>query len=245
MRKILIVGATSAIAEATARLFAADGDSLFLVARNRERLQAVADDLITRGAGRVGTEAMDVLEYERHAALLDHAAAALDGLDTVLIAHGTLPDQKACERSFHLTHEALEINAMSVISLLTHVASRFETQGHGTIAVISSVAGDRGRQSNYVYGTAKAAVSTFLQGLRNRLDKSGVSVLTIKPGFVDTPMTADLQKGPLWVSPQQIAAGIFNAMQKNKNVVYLPRFWAGIMFIIRAIPEHLFKRLSL
>jgi short-subunit dehydrogenase len=120
-----------------------------------------------------------------------------------------------------------------------------EPRGTGTLAAISSVAGDRGRQSNYVYGTAKGAVSLFLQGLRNRLSKSGVRVLTIKPGFVDTPMTADFPKGALRAKPEQIARGIERAVEKGRDIIYLPSFWRLIMLVIRAIPEGIFKRLSL
>jgi short-subunit dehydrogenase len=245
MNKILIVGATSAIAEATARLYAEKGAHLFLVARNAQRLEAVAADLRTRGAASVDTEAMDANSCDRHEALVERADQALGGIDLALIAHGTLPDQKACERSFELTRTELETNALSILSLLTHLANRLETRGAGTLAVISSVAGDRGRQSNYVYGTAKGAVSLFLQGLRNRLSKSGVRVLTIKPGFVDSPMTADFAKGALWAKPEQIASGIARAVEKGRDVVYLPGFWRIIMLVIRAIPEGIFKRLSL
>ena len=245
MRHILIIGATSAIAEATARNFAQDGDRLYLAARNPERLAAVANDLKTRGATQVETVAMDANDTARHAALIAQAEAALEGLDTILIAHGTLSDQKACEASFEETLEELQTNCLSVISLLTLVANRFEEQKHGTIAVISSVAGDRGRQSNYVYGTAKAAVSTFLQGLRNRLYRSGVTVITIKPGFVDTPMTAGFRKGPLWVSPEQVGKGIYRAIQRKSGVIYLPWFWKFIMVGIRLMPERLFKKMKL
>jgi decaprenylphospho-beta-D-erythro-pentofuranosid-2-ulose 2-reductase len=131
------------------------------------------------------------------------------------------------------------------MSVLTHLANRFERQGFGTIAVISSVAGDRGRQSNYVYGAAKGAVSIFMQGLRNRLHPRGVQVLTIKPGFVDTPMTAAFPKGILWARPQQVARGICEAIEKKRDVVYLPWFWSPIMGVIRGLPEALFKRLRL
>ena len=174
----------------TARLFAADGDRLCLAGRNLTRLTAMAEDLRVRGAGQVETIALDANDFSQHEPVLSRAAQAIGGLDTVLIAHGTLPDQQACQASVDATLEAITTNALSVIALLTLVANRFEAQGAGTIAVISSVAGDRGRQSNYVYGTAKSAVSTFAQGLRNRLARAGVKVVTIKPGFVDTPMTA-------------------------------------------------------
>jgi short-subunit dehydrogenase len=244
MRKVLIVGATSAIAEAVARLLAARGDFLYLVGRRAEMLEAIAADLRVRGAARVQTETLDINTIEHHAALLDHAAAALGGLDTVLVAHGTLSDQAACQQSVALTFQELHTNALSVIALLTLVANRFESQRAGTIAVISSVAGDRGRQSNYVYGTAKAAVSSFLSGLRQRLHKAGVRVLTIKPGFVDTPMTRDFAKNLLWAKPERVASDIVRAMEKGKDVVYTPGFWRPVMWIIKSIPERIFKSLS-
>lgn len=245
MRKILIVGATSAIAEATARLYAADGDRLFLTARNFDRLQAVADDLAARGADRVDTATFDALAYETHTALVDSAVSALDGLDTVLIAHGTLPNQQECQASFDAAREALEVNALSTISLLTPIANRFEDQGHGSIAVISSVAGDRGRQSNYVYGAAKGCLDVFLQGLAHRLSKSDVSVLAIKPGFVDTPMTASFKKGPLWATPAQVARDIHRAISKRRRVLYTPWFWRWIMLAIRSLPAALLHRTRL
>ena len=245
MRHILIVGATSAIAEATARRFAKNGDRLYLVARNPERLEAVASDLKTRGATQVETVVLDANDTTKHAELISQAETTMEGLDTILIAHGTLSDQKACEASFDETLKELQTNCLSVISLLTHVANRFEEQKHGTIVVISSVAGDRGRQSNYVYGTAKAAVSTFLQGLRNRLYRSGVTVITIKPGFVDSPMTAGFRKGLLWASPEQVGKGIYRAIQRKSGVIYLPWFWKFIMVGIRLMPERLFKKMKL
>lgn len=245
MRKVLIVGATSAIAEAVARLLAAQGDLLYLVGRRAEALEAIAADLRVRGAARVQTEVMDANAIERHASLLDHADVALGGLDTVLIAHGTLSDQAACQQSVALTFQELHTNALSVIALLTLIANHFEAQRVGTIVVISSVAGDRGRQSNYVYGTAKAAVSTFLSGLRQRLYKSGVQVVTIKPGFVDTPMTRDFSKGLLWAKPERVARDIVRAMENGKDVVYTPGFWWAIMQLIKSIPEFVFRRLSL
>jgi len=131
------------------------------------------------------------------------------------------------------------------MSLLTHLANYFETQKAGTLAVISSVAGERGRQSNYVYGAAKGAVSIFLQGLRQRLDKSGVHVLTIKPGFVDTPMTKELKKGLLWADPQAVAKLIHKGVAAKKSIIYTPGYWALIMAVIKAIPERLFKKIAL
>jgi hypothetical protein len=245
MRRVLIIGATSAIAQATARLFAADGDAFFLVARDEEKVRAVADDVRARGAVEVTTTIMNVNDFDRHEAVIQEAFHCLGAVDTVLIAHGTLSDQKDSEASFQATRREFDTNALSVISLLTHLANRLERQGYGTLGVISSVAGDRGRQSNYVYGSAKAAVTTFMQGLRNRMHRAGVHVLTIKPGFVDSPMTAGLQKGVLWVKPEAVAVGIYKAFREKKDVVYLPTFWRLIMWFLCAIPEPIFKRLRL
>lgn len=243
MKKILIIGATSAIAEATARLWAKEGQRLYLIARNAERLQAMAADLKIRGAESTHIGLLDANDFDKHEAAIDQAIQALDGIDIALIAHGTLGDQKACEQDFNLTLKEFNTNAISVISLLTHLANRFESQKHGTIAVISSVAGDRGRRSNYVYGTAKGALTVFLQGLRQRLYKSGVHVLTVKPGFVDTPMTREFKKGILWAKPEQIAKNINAGIKKQRNVIYVPWFWFWIMMIIRSVPERIFAKL--
>lgn len=245
MKRILIIGATSAIAEATARCYASEGAALYLLGRNAERLQVLAADLKIRGAAQVEAAVLDINALERHEAVLEAARQALGGFDLVLMAPGTLGDQKACEADVALTLKEIETNALSVIALLTRLAPVMQAQGQGTLAVISSVAGDRGRQSNYVYGAAKGMVSLFLQGLRNRLDRHGVQVLTIKPGFVDTPMTAAFPKGPLWATPATIARGIVNAVADGRDVVYLPGFWRWIMLVIRLIPEGIFKRLSL
>lgn len=244
MKKILIIGATSAIAEHCARLWAARGDALFLVARNQERLNTIATDLGVRGAGIVSTYQLDLNEITGQPAMLDAAEAAMGGLDTILIAHGTLPNQKACEQSVDETLAEIQTNALSTIALLTLIANRFEAKRNGTIAVISSVAGDRGRASNYVYGSAKAMVTAFTSGLRQRLHKSNVAVVTIKPGFVDTPMTAEFKKGLLWAQPATVATKIVKAMDQGKDEVYVPAFWWGIMAVIKAIPTTVFKRKS-
>lgn len=245
MRRILIVGATSAIAEATAREFARRGDALFLVGRSAQRLQAIADDLKVRGASNVALQTLDLRDLNALGSMIEHAAGALGGLDMALIAHGTLSDQKACEASVELTLDEINTNALSAIVLCTHLANRFEAQGRGVIAVISSVAGDRGRQSNYVYGSAKAAVSAFTSGLRQRLYRKGVRVVTIKPGFVDTPMTAAMKKGFLWADAASVGRAIAHAMIRGTPVLYVPWFWRGIMFVIRSIPELVFRRLAL
>jgi decaprenylphospho-beta-D-erythro-pentofuranosid-2-ulose 2-reductase len=242
--KILIVGATSAIAHETAKCFARDGAELFLVGRSSEKLEAVQNDLKVRGAQRVETCALDLNELEQHQQMIQAAIETLDGLDMVLIAHGTLGDQRLSQESVAKTLEEFTTNCTSVISLLTLLANYFEPRKRGCIAVISSVAGDRGRKSNYVYGAAKGAVTVFMQGLRNRLAKSDVAVVTIKPGFVDTPMTASIRKGLLFASSRKVGEGIYHAMLKGKEVVYLPWFWRPILLIVKSVPEPVFKKLS-
>jgi len=245
MLKIIIVGATSAIAEATARIYASRGARLFLVARNPQRLADIASDLKVRGAEAVKTARLDVNAVELHGAVLAGAWDFLGTPDVLLVAHGTLPDQQACETSVSTALAEFATNATSTIALLTDAANRMQQARHGCIAVISSVAGDRGRASNYLYGAAKAAVSAFLSGLRQRLGSQGVTVLTIKPGFVDTPMTRDFRKGLLWAQPGAVARGIVKAIDKRKAVVYLPWFWQGIMLVIKHVPEFIFKRIKL
>ena len=244
-QNIVIIGATSAIAQATVRLYAAQGHNLFLAARNAETLPAIAEDAKIRGAQEVYEYLIDLGQHDRHLEMVDYLYEKMPKVDVVLMAHGTLPDQQACQNDVALTMQEINTNGLSVISLLTHFANRFEQQQSGTIAVITSVAGDRGRQSNYVYGSAKKMVSTFLQGLRNRLYSAGVNVLDIKPGFVDTPMTAEFPKGALWAQPEDIAKSIIKGIEKNRQTLYSPWFWWGIMLIIRSIPETLFKRLKL
>jgi short-subunit dehydrogenase len=243
---VLVVGATSAIAEAAAREWAARGARLFLVARNSERLRAISADLEIRYGREVGGIVLDLSDATKHQAMLDAAVGALGEIETVLIAYGTLSRQDECDASADTLLSEFTTNALSVISLLRLMADYMARRGKGTIAVISSVAGDRGRQSNYAYGAAKAAVTVYSQGLRNRLHKLGIAVVTVKPGFVDTPMTRHISaKGLLWAKPASVGRGIVDAVSRGADVVYLPWFWRYIMLIIRLIPEALFKRLSL
>lgn len=246
MKNWIVIGATSAIAESVCRVWSTRGYSLFLVGRNEDKLQQLSADYSVRGATTVHHFLLDVNEFGSHQTCWDEAVKSMGRVDGIFIAHGTLPDQASCEASFETALQEINTNGLSVISFCTIAANEFQKTGKGDIAVISSVAGDRGRQSNYVYGAAKGMVSIYLQGLRNRLFKSGVHVTTIKPGFVDTPMTAEFDKGgPLWATPDQIAQGIVASIDKKRNVAYLPWFWLGIMTIIKHIPEFVFKRLSL
>ena len=243
-QRILIVGATSAIATEVARTFAKRGASLILTGRKPERLAALADDLAVRGAAGVDTAVLDVLATESHAAVVERAFAP-GRLDVAVIAHGTLPDQTRCQESAAETVRALEVNFTATAALLTLLANRFEAQRGGVIAVITSVAGDRGRQSNYVYGAAKGGLTVFLQGLRNRLHHRGVSVVTLKPGLVDTPMTAEVPKNPLFSTARRAGRAIHSAIEGRRDVAYIPWFWRPIMALVTSLPESVFKRLRL
>ena len=244
--RVLIIGATSAMAAACARRWAADGAQLMLVGRDADKLEAVARDLTVRGAASAATFVLDALDTPRHAEMLAAASRTLGAIDVVLIAHGTLPDQQSCQSDVPQTLREFASNATSVIALLTILATHFEQQRHGALAVITSVAGDRGRPSNYVYGSAKAAVSTFCEGLRPRLFKSGVSLTDIRPGFVNTPMTAGLPLPALLVAePDDVAARIVKGIASKRDVLYVPAFWALILLVVRLLPRTIFKRLSL
>ncbi|HBF13820.1 MAG TPA: short-chain dehydrogenase [Deltaproteobacteria bacterium] len=245
MKKILIIGATSSIAQETAKIFATSGAALFLVARNQEKMDILAKDLVIRGATQVETALFDATKMGNEEMFLKKIIQTFGDFDGVLMAHGFLPNQTECERSVEKTLETFQINALSFISLLTVLGNYFGERQKGFMAIITSVAGDRGRQSNYVYAAAKSAVHVFLQGMRQRLFKKGVHLLTIKPGYVDTPMTVGMKKNFLFASPQKIARGIVKAIEKRKDIVYLPWFWRWIMLMVRNIPEGKFKKLSL
>lgn len=245
MKRLVIIGATSAIAQATARLLAQQDARFFLVARNKERLALVATDLAVRSGHEAGTFVMDCNDWTMHQAMLDAALAHLGGLDGLILAHGDLPDQLLCQNDMQALRQALETNLLSACAVLQLAANRMASQGHGVIVGISSVAGDRGRQSNYIYGAAKAGLTAFLSGMRNALHAKGVKVVTVKPGFVDSPMTAGFAKNALWAQPEQVGRVIVKAMAGGGGVIYTPWFWRWIMLVVRAIPEPLFIRLRL
>jgi decaprenylphospho-beta-D-erythro-pentofuranosid-2-ulose 2-reductase len=233
--KIMIIGATSAIAAGVARIYAEEGAELFLVARDATRLEAAAKDLLVRGAKTVETRVADLSDRTNDAALV----AAAGSPDVVLIAHGLLPDQLAIDHDAVAQTRAFDLNATSVIALVARVADAVAPGG--VIAVIGSVAGDRGRRSNYVYGAAKAAVHAYCEGLRGRLAASSIAVLLIKPGWVDTPMTAGLKKNPLFASAPQVARGIHAAIRARRATVYLPGYWRWISLVVRLLPARLVK----
>ena len=243
--KLLIFGATSAIAQSVAKKVAHEGGELFLVGRHQDTLKIIAQDLVVRGAKKVGEIAADLTFREQYSEWVASAAKFMKGIDVVLIAHGVLGDQKQLEQNSDNAFDLINVNFISAALLAEASAHYFEIEKKGTIAVIGSVAGDRGRQSNYYYGAAKGGLEIFLQGLRNRLFPLGIHVLTIKPGFVSTPMTAHLKKNIMFASADSVANGILKGIAKKRDVVYLPCFWAIIMGIIKSIPESIFKRLKL
>ncbi|GAC1426272.1 MAG: SDR family oxidoreductase [Acidobacteriaceae bacterium] len=244
-KKILVLGATSGIAEATCRIWAAEGAQLFLVARNAEKLAAVAADLKARGASYVGTAVADLDDTERHAELLAHAVNSLTGMDIAFMAHGILGDQPRAEQDFNHAAQILHTNFVAPVSLLTWLANFCVQRRAGVLAVLSSVAGDRGRKSNYLYGSSKAGLSAFLAGLRNRIDREGVTVMTIKPGPVKTAMTAGMKGSEKFADVNKVAATIVKAIDKKVDTLYVPFQWGPIMFIIRHLPESRFKKLNL
>lgn len=234
--KVVIVGATSAIAQETAKLYAAAGATLFLVGRNEAKLLAVASDLRVRGATDVATFVADLADRSRDAAIV---AAAGESIDVVLLAHGTLPDQRAIESDPAAQAEAFAINATSFVALAGHFANVLRSGA--VLAVIGSVAGDRGRRSNYVYGAAKAAIDTYCEGLRARLAESNVAVVLIKPGWVDTPMTASMKKNLLFASARRAGRDVHAAIRGRRAVAYVPWFWRWISLAVRMLPARLVK----
>jgi decaprenylphospho-beta-D-erythro-pentofuranosid-2-ulose 2-reductase len=243
-RRVLILGATSAIAQAVARLYAQQGARLALVARNGQYLEVVASDLRVRGASALWTQAADLLDVERHASLVDQAQQALGGLDVALVAHGVLPVQADALADSRIAQLCWQTNFVSAAALLEAVAHRMEEAGHGTLGVLSSVAGDRGRAGNYIYGASKAALTVYASGLGQRLAPKGVRVVTVKPGPVATPMTAGRDTlGGLVADVDDVGRRIHRALERGWRVVYAPAYWRLVMGILKLLPTALFERM--
>ena len=240
MARVLILGATSAVAAEAAVSYAERGDSLHLVGRNPEKLAAVAGRC---AATRVSLERADFSELAANEAVVTRAFEALGGVDSVLVAHGDLGDQLASERTFDAAEATLRTNFLSVVSLLIPIANRLEAERAGRIGVITSVAGERGRPRNYTYGAAKGALNVYLQGLRTRLYASGVSVTTLKLGPVDSPMTRDHKKHALFGKTDKVARDIVRAIDARAAEAFVPSFWSLIMPVVKNTPEALFQKL--
>jgi decaprenylphospho-beta-D-erythro-pentofuranosid-2-ulose 2-reductase len=241
MKRVLLLGATSAIAAEVAQIHAARGDRLHLVGRNPDKLSDVARRC---AAARVTTHLADFARLEDNAGVVRDAIASLGGLDAALIAHGELGDQLESERSFAEAERILRTNFVSVVSLLLPLANHLEAARGGGLGVITSVAGERGRPRNYTYGAAKGALNVYLQGLRSRLYAAGVKVTTIKLGPVDTPMTHDHKKHALFGKPGAVARDIVAAMDAGTAEAYVPAFWGAIMPVVKNTPEGVFQRLA-
>ncbi len=240
---VLILGATSDMAKALVAALAKEKHQFYLAARNVKRLEPFSKDLKIRLDIQVDLIEFDAQNFESHNAFYQHLNPKPDW---VISFFGYLGDQKKGQENWDESKKIIETNYTGMVSLLNIVAQDMESKGAGTIVGVSSVAGDRGRGSNYLYGSAKAGLTAFLSGLRNRLYKKGVHVLTVKPGFVDTQMTADLDlPKAITASPEQIATGIIKGIKKKKNSIYLLPVWRLIMLIIKNIPETIFKKLKL
>jgi short-subunit dehydrogenase len=243
---VLILGATSAIAREVAAEFASHRFDLILAGRDRVELEALAADASLRYGARVQTQVFDILDFENLPGTLSAClSGAGEELEGVVVSVGYLGDQAAAQSDPCQARRILEINFVGCVLALNVVAEHLERRRKGFICALSSVAGDRGRQSNYLYGAAKGGFSIYLQGLRNRLSSAGVQVITVKPGFVDTRMTFGHPRLFLVATPESVARGIYKAVVQRKDVVYLPWFWRYIMLVLRLIPERAFKRLRL
>jgi decaprenylphospho-beta-D-erythro-pentofuranosid-2-ulose 2-reductase len=245
MKRVLIIGATSEIAQSVARIYAARSARLVLLGRDEEKLSWLAGDLLAKGAVEVRTSIFDANNWVGTTLELDKICSG-STFEIAIVAHGSLPNQELCQVNLEYLVQEFRTNAESVITCLTTLASKFEHQRYGVIAVIGSVAGDRGRESNYLYGAAKAAIETFASGLRVRMSRVGVHVLMIKPGLVQTKMTKNLPFPRVLMAPvDRVAVDITKAIENKCDLIYTPWYWQFVMFIIINIPNYIFKRIRL
>lgn len=244
-QRILVFGASSAICSELLKLFAQQEAAFYLVARDAAKLAAQIDDLKVRGGIVAGHECYDFNQWDAHESVVGRAVEALGQIDIVIVAHGSLPDQSDCETSPASVRACMEDNFTSAAIIIQSCAAALAVQGSGTLLAISSVAGDRGRKSNYVYGSAKSGIDTLLQGLRARFTAAGIQIVNIKPGMIETPMTAHMKSGALWSTPEAIAPKILRAVEKGGGVYYVPGYWRYIMWVIRLLPNAVMARLPI
>ena len=245
-RTVVILGAGSAIAQAIAREFAGRGYGLLLAGRDLEELERIAADARVRHGVEARALFFDALQPDSHAAFVESCReVSKDSVEGAVLCFGALGDQAQAQADAAEARRIVDTNFTGAVSILGHFANHLEEKRAGFLCALSSVAGDRGRQSNYVYGAAKAGLTVFLQGLRNRLFRSGVRVVTIKPGFVDTAMTFGRPGMFLVASPQAAARSVVSAVEKGKDQAYVPGFWRWVMLAIRLLPERIFKRMRL
>lgn len=242
-KSILILGATSDISVAIAEKYASKGYGLILAARNLSELERIKKDINVKTTVEVEIEQFDALNFDSHSGFLKKLSVIPS---TTACVFGYMGDHEGAINDWNMAHQIIDTNFTGAVSMLNLIANIYQEEKLGTIIGISSVAGDRGRQSNYLYGSAKAGFSAYLSGLRNRMNKYGVHVLTVKPGFVNTKMTEGLGlPGPITAEPKQVANDIYKAIKKGKNTLYTIWMWKYIMLIIKYIPEFIFKKLSL
>jgi len=241
----LVLGATSRVAHALAHALAARGHDVCVAARDLDEAERVAADVRVRSGHASVALRFDATDFDAHAAFIDSVEAAVGALDTVVLAFGEMGAQADSERNAQAARQVIDVNYTGAVSVCERVAERLISRKRGTIIGVSSVAGDRGRQSNYIYGSAKGAFTLYLQGLRNRLFPLGVHVLTVKLGFVDTRMTWGMSTRIPIAAPEAAAQAILSAAAGGEDVLYYPRFWRGVMTLIGAVPERVFKRLKL
>lgn len=243
MNWLLILGARSDIAKAIAHIFAQKGFNIYLAARNHQELERDIKDFEIRYHIKAQTVEFDALDYNSHQDFYDDLPEKPLG---VICSVGYLGDQKKAELDFNEADKIIKTNYSGCVCILSIIANDFEKRKKGFIVGISSAAGDRGRRSNYYYGSAKAGFSAYLSGLRNRLSRSNVLVITVKPGFVDTKLTEEMRLPPLLTAqPKEVAEDIYRAWQQRKDIVYTKWFWKWIMLIIKIIPERFFKKMEL
>ncbi len=242
---VLVLGATSPIARQLACRFAEAGHPIYVAARSGDEADRIAADLRVRYEVHAESGAFDATDFDAHPAFVGGVEAAVGPIEVAVVAFGEMGDQQTSEGDFGAARRVIEVNFTGAASICEAVAHHLEARGRGSIIGISSVAGDRGRQSNYFYGSAKGAFTLFLQGLRNRLHPRGVHVMTVKLGFVDTRMTFGMKTGIPIASPEKVSRALYEAWRRREDSLYYPRFWRGIMAVIDAIPESAFKKLSL
>lgn len=244
--RVIILGATSGIAEATARLYAAEGASIVLAGRNVARLSQIADDLRVRGAQGCAVETVDLAAEADASSRLNQMISGLGGVDHILIAYGILGDQGQAETNWLHAADIIDVNFRSTAAWTLASANALAKNPTGALVVLGSVAGDRGRRANYVYGAAKAGTAVLVEGIAHRFAGKGPRIVVVKPGPTDTPMTAGMIKGGLlWSKPEAIARIVRAAADKGGPVVYAPGFWRWIMLIIRNLPAVIFNKLNI
>jgi short-subunit dehydrogenase len=243
---VLVIGAGSGIGRALLRQLAAEGARLVVAGRRAEEMERLAADCRVRFGVEAAPESFDALDFDSHQAFIERCASRFEGgFDGVALCHGEMPDEADARADPHVARRMIDVNYTSAVSLLEAASRNLDQRRSGWILALGSVAGDRGRPGNAIYGSTKAALATYLSGLRSRMARNGIPVVTVKPGVVDTGMTWGLPDLPLAAAPERVARDAMRGVRRDRAVVYSPWFWAIIMRVIRWIPDRIFKRLDL